>query len=223
MEFQRGHEYSGYFFTFEGGEGVGKSKQIELLADQLRSQGNSVLVLREPGGTAVGEQIRHTLQYSKQSVDMCPGAELMLFEASRAQLVHEIIKPALSKGGIVLSDRFYDSSTAYQGAGRKLDSVAVNFMNWFATGGLKPDLTFLIDLDPRVGMARAKGRELFDRMEAQTLDFYDRVRREFDKIAYDDPLRVKKIDGAQSIEEIHREIVGYVSDFMSNTPEYAPG
>lgn len=222
-EFKRGHDYLGYFFTFEGGEGIGKSTQLELLTKNLRSEGNNVLVLREPGGTDVGEQIRCVLQYSQKSEKMCPSAELMLFEASRAQLVNEVIRPALSRGEIVIFDRFYDSSTAYQGAGRKLDPVAVNFMNWFATGGLKPDLTFLIDLDPRVGVARAKGRELFDRMEAQSLDFFDSVRDQFNKIALEDPLRVKKIDGDQSIEAIRLEVARYASAFMSDPPEYVLG
>jgi dTMP kinase len=157
----------GTFITFEGGEGCGKSSQIKRLTARLQQMGRSVLVTREPGGTDVGEQIRHTLQYSKQSARMTSEAELLLFCASRAQLVREIILPALADGQIVLADRFHDSTNVYQGIARQLDPQTVAAINQFAINGCRPDLTILIDLDPVKGLERARGRELFDRMENQ--------------------------------------------------------
>ena len=196
----------GKFISFEGGEGCGKSTQIKRIVDSLQTSGRSALVLREPGGTNVGEQIRHVLQYSKQSAGMMSEAELLLFCASRAQLVREIIQPALAAGKIVIADRFFDSTTVYQGAGRQLDPVAVRFINEFAVGTCRPDLTLLIDLDPRVGLERARGRELFDRMENQSLDFYDRVRQGYLALARQEPARIKVVDGSQSLAVIAQQI-----------------
>ncbi len=201
----------GTFITFEGGEGCGKSTHIERLVARLRKEGRSALLTREPGGTQVGEQIRHVLQYSKQSAGMVAEAELLLFCASRAQLVREIIAPALSRGQIVICDRFYDSTTVYQGVGRKLDPVAVAAINRFAIGDCVPDLTLVIDLDPSVGLERARGRELFDRMENQSLKFYQRVRQGYLDLAKREPNRVKIIDGSQSIDVVERQIWELVS------------
>jgi len=197
---------AGKFITFEGGEGCGKSTQIKYVVDSLQTRGRSALVLREPGGTNVGEQIRHVLQYSKQSAGMMSEAELLLFCASRAQLVREIIQPALAAGKIVIADRFFDSTTVYQGAGRQLDTVAVRFINEFAIGTCRPDLTLVIDLDPRIGLERARGRELFDRMENQSLDFYDRVRQGYLALARQEPARIKVVDGNQSLTAIEQQI-----------------
>ena len=197
---------SGKFITFEGGEGCGKTTQIERVVARLRASGRPVLVLREPGGTNVGEQIRHVLQYSKQSVGMVPESELLLFCASRAQLVREIIQPALAAGQVVIADRFFDSTTVYQGAGRQLDPAAVRFINEFAIGTCRPNLTLLIDLDPRIGLERARGRELFDRMENQSLDFYDRVRQGYLALARQEPARIKVVDGSQSLAVIAQQI-----------------
>jgi len=197
---------AGKFITFEGGEGCGKSTQIKRAVDSLQTSGRSALVLREPGGTNVGEQIRHVLQYSKQSAGMMSEAELLLFCASRAQLVREIIQPALVAGKIVIADRFFDSTTVYQGAGRQLDPTAVRFINEFAIGTCRPDLTLVIDLDPRVGLERARGRELFDRMENQSLDFYDRVRQGYLALARQEPARIKVVDGNQSLTAIEQQI-----------------
>lgn len=197
---------TGTFITFEGGEGCGKSTHIQRVANRLRFDGRAVLTLREPGGTAVGEQIRHTLQHSRQSAAMTPEAELLLFSASRSQLVREIIRPALAKGEIVLSDRFYDSTTVYQGAGRKIDRENIAFLNRFAVGDCVPHLTILIDLDPRIGLERVKGRELFDRMENESLTFHERVRQGYLDLAQREPQRVKVVDGNQTLDAIAGQI-----------------
>src|SRR5580704_8952694 len=204
----------GIFITFEGGEGCGKSTHIDRLVAHLRQNGYQVLVAREPGGTNVGEQIRHILQYSKQSVAMVPEAELLLFCASRAQLVREVIEPALNDGHVVICDRFFDSTTVYQGVGRKITPQAVAAINTFAIGSNLPDLTLVIDLDPRIGLERARGRELFDRMENQSLDFYDRVRQGYLDLAGREPHRVKVIDGSQTIEVIAKQIWSLVANVL---------
>lgn len=196
----------GKFITFEGGEGCGKSTHIDRLVAHLRQKGYQVLVAREPGGTNVGEQIRHILQYSKQSVAMVPEAELLLFCASRAQLVREVIEPALNDGHIVICDRFFDSTTVYQGVGRKITPSAVATINNFAVGTNVPDLTLVIDLDPRIGLERARGRDLFDRMENQSLEFFDRVRQGYLDLAGREAHRVKVIDGGRSLEVIEKQI-----------------
>src|SRR6202012_4592513 len=140
----------GLFITFEGTEGCGKSTQVELLARQLRSLGHVVRTLREPGGTPIGEEIRHTLKHSKDNHAMTAEAELLLMNASRAQLVREIIRPALANGEIVLCDRFYDSTTAYQGYGRQLDLKMVQHIVNVAVGDTKPDLTLLLTISPEI-------------------------------------------------------------------------
>jgi dTMP kinase len=197
---------TGTFISFEGGEGCGKSTHIARVAARLHAQGQTVVLLREPGGTDVGEQIRHVLQYSKKSAAMVPETELLLFCASRAQLVRELIQPALDEGKIVLADRFFDSTTVYQGVGRKIDTDTVAVINRFAIGDCLPDLTVVIDLDPRIGLERARGRELFDRMENQTLDFHERVRQGYLDLARREPQRVKLVDGNQSLDAIGEQI-----------------
>ena len=198
--------HAGKFITFEGGEGCGKTTHIKRIAAHLRESGRTVLVLREPGGTDVGEQIRQVLQYSNQSTKMVSETELLLFCASRAQLVREIIQPALAAGQIVIADRFFDSTTVYQGAGRQLDAAGVKFINEFAIGDCRPNRTLVIDLDPRIGLERARGRELFDRMENQSLDFYDRVRQGYLALAQHEPARVKIVDGNQSLATVEQKI-----------------
>src|SRR5277367_6558268 len=204
----------GKLITFEGGEGSGKSTHIERLVTRLRQEGYPVMIAREPGGTEVGDQIRHILQYSKQSVAMVPEAELLLFCASRAQLVREVIEPARNDGRVVICDRFFDSTTVYQGVGRKIDPPAVAAINNFAVGVSVPDLTLVIDLDPRVGLERARGRELFDRMENQSLEFYERVRQGYLALAERESQRVKVIDGSQAIDTIAKQIWGLVTSVL---------
>jgi dTMP kinase len=196
----------GTFITFEGGEGCGKSTHIVRLVARLAKEGRPAILAREPGGTEVGEQIRHILQYSKQSAGMMPETELLLFCASRAQLVRELIEPALARGQVVVCDRFFDSTTVYQGVGRKLDPEKVALINRFAVGACTPDLTLVIDLDPRVGLERARGRELFDRMESQSQEFYQRVRQGYLDLAGREPDRIKVIDGSQNLEAVERQI-----------------
>jgi len=204
----------GRFITFEGGEGSGKSTHIEHLVARLRDEGHHVLIAREPGGTAVVEQIRHILQYSMQSAAMVPETELLLFCASCGQLVRQVIQPALVDGSIVICDRFFDSTTVYQGVGRKIDPQAVAAINNFAVGATLPDLTLVIDLDPRVGLERARGRELFDRMENQSLKFYERVRQGYLDLARREARRVKVIDGSRTIEEIAKQIWSLVKSVL---------
>jgi len=205
---------SGRFITFEGGEGSGKSTLIERVGARLREQGRTVLVVREPGGTETGEQIRHVLQYSKQAAAMVPEAELLLFCASRAQLVRELIQPARAEGRVVISDRFFDSTTVYQGVGRKLEPQLVETINRFAVGTCVPDLTVVIDLDPRIGLERARGRELFDRMENQTLDFYQRVRAGYLELARREPGRVRVVDGSGALAAVEEQVWKLVSGVL---------
>jgi len=196
----------GRFISFEGGEGTGKSTQIDRLATRLRGLGETVLVVQEPGGTGVGDQLCQVLKYSRASARMVAETELLLFCASRAQLVREVIQPALARGRLVIADRFCDSTTVYQGTGRLLDPLTVATINQFAVGNCMPDLTILIDLDPAIGLERARGRELFDRMENETLEFYQRVRQGFLDLAGREPNRIKVIDGHQSVDAMAGEI-----------------
>src|SRR6185312_2044949 len=149
----------GQFITFEGTEGCGKSTQIALLGERLTSAGRVVMQLREPGGTLIGEEIRHTLKHSSVNHAMTSEAELLLMSASRAQLVREIIRPALSAGEVVLCDRFYDSTTAYQGYGRGLDLKVIQAMTDFAVGGTHPDVTFLLRISSETSRARQASRQ----------------------------------------------------------------
>ncbi len=206
---------TGTFISFEGGEGCGKSTQLKRLSARLHRFGRSVLLTREPGGTDVGEQIRHTLQYNKQSAHMTHETELLLFCASRAQLVREVIQPALAEGQIVLADRFHDSTEVYQGQARQLDIAVVRTINRFVVGSCLPHLTIVIDLDPSTGLERARGRELFDRMEGQSLEFHQRVRQGYLDLARREPDRVKLVNGHQDLDTIEAEIWDLVSYVIS--------
>jgi len=196
----------GHFITFEGSEGCGKSTQARLLAEQLRAQHRKVLLTREPGGTVIGDEIRKILQYNRSSHNMTPECELLLFSASRAQHVREWIQPALDRGEIVICDRFLDSTTAYQGYGRGLSLDLIAKVHELAVGGCLPDLTIVIDIDPRIGLERARGRELFDRMENQTLQFYERARQGYLKLAQADPKRFVVIPGARPIGQVQADV-----------------
>lgn len=199
---------AGLFITFEGTEGSGKSTQLALLAERLRGLGHCVRTLREPGGTPIGEEIRHTLQHSEQNRAMTPEAELLLINASRAQLVREVIRPALAAGEIVLCDRFYDSTTAYQGAGRQLDASAVRTIIDFAVGDTRPDLTLLLGVPVSVSEARRAARRVHrgsqrDRLEEADRAFFERVEAGYRAIAAAEPERVRWIDATASIEAVH--------------------
>lgn len=198
----------GLFITFEGGEGCGKSTQIERLAGHLRAGGRTVHQTREPGGTQLGEAIRHLLQHDEAGHGMCPESELLLFTAARAQIVRELILPALERNEIVLCDRFADSTSVYQGVARDIDPFEVAAINQFACGGLVPDLTVLIDLDPEAGLQRARdGRDApLDRMEQEALAFHQQVRRGYLELAQIDHERFTVLDGSKNIETLEKEI-----------------
>ena len=200
----------GLFVTFEGGEGSGKTTQLKALLAVLRRSGLETIETRDPGGTAVGKQIRELL-LDREQVRMEAAAELFLYEASRAQLVAEVIRPALAQDRVVLCDRFCDSTVAYQGYGRGLDLTLIAELNAVATGGLAPDLTFLLDLEPGQGLERAAQREQQlrqrqDRMERELLAFHQRVRDGYRAIAAAEPRRVVVIDGARGMTEIEDDI-----------------
>jgi dTMP kinase len=190
----------GLFITFEGAEGCGKSSQIKWLAERLRQAGYpDVLELREPGGTAIGEEIRHTLQHSQDNRAMTPETELLLMNASRAQLVREVIRPALNAGRLVLCDRFYDSTTAYQGYGRQLDLKTLRSLTDFAVGDTRPDLTLLLQVTPEVGAERlqkrrSSGPPVRDRMEEADRSFFERVAEGYAAIAAAEPKRIFPVD-----------------------------
>jgi dTMP kinase len=201
----------GLFITFEGNEGSGKSTQISLLAQRLRSEGYNVRTLREPGGTPIGEEIRHTLKHSAANHAMTPEAELLLMNASRAQLVREVIRPALAAGDIILSDRFYDSTTAYQGYGRQLDLQVVNSIIDVAVGETRPDLTLLLLIPQAVSEQRRLARQstlpfMRDRMEEADQSFFARVARGYQALAAAEPNRVRPIDASGSVQELRETI-----------------
>jgi dTMP kinase len=198
----------GFLLSFEGSEGCGKSTQIALLAAHLKSQGQAVEVLREPGGTAIGEQIRHLLQHSNEGQTLTPEAELLLFAASRAQLVREKVRPLLETGVFVILDRFLDSTTVYQGIARGLPPASVQAINDFAVGSTLPHLTILLDLDTETAWSRiqATGREL-DRMESQPRAFFEKVRQGYLQQAKAEPERIVIVDAGRSPEAIHASLL----------------
>ena len=200
----------GVFISFEGGEGCGKSTQIRRLAERLESLGYSILLTREPGGTEIGEHLRQLLQFSKAGEAMTAETELLLFAASRAQLVREKIAPALAEGRIVLADRFLDSTTVYQGVARRLDPARVAEINQFAVGEYVPDLTFVLDLDTALARGRLLGRATVqgvpDRMENQPAAFYEAVREGYLRLARETPDRVRLLDASQPEEAIFSDL-----------------
>ena len=199
---------TGLFITFEGGEGCGKSTQIATLKARLEAMGKTVVQTREPGGTALGESVRNLLQYDDAGQGMSPEAELLLFAASRAQHVRELIAPAIAEGQIVLCDRFLDSTTVYQGVARAIDSKKVDTINQFAIGDTNPDLTILIDLPPEIGLARVHARSdgQLDRMEKEAIEFFQAVRQGYLDLAKSEPKRFLVLDGSQSVEELETQI-----------------
>jgi dTMP kinase len=200
----------GIFVTFEGGEGTGKSTQVKLLQRRLESAGLTVRALREPGGTAVGEAVRHIL-LDPDHEGLDPHAELLLYEAARTQLVAEVIEPALASGEVVLCDRFYDSSTAYQGYGRGLPVEEVTRLNAVATAGCIPDRTLVLDVDPALGVTRATSRGA-DRLEGEDLAFHERVRSGFLAIAAAEPQRVRVLDASGDIEDVSEKVEAALID-----------
>jgi len=203
----------GLFITFEGTEGCGKSTQVGLLADRLRSMGCFVRTLREPGGTPIGEEIRHTLKHSHQNQAMTPEAELLLMNASRAQLVREVIRPALAAGEIILCDRFYDSTVAYQGYGRELNLTTVRQVIDMAVGNTRPDLTLLLHVTTEVSEGRRLARQpnlpmeiQRDRFEENDRAFFERVALGYNAIAETEPNRVRIIDASGSVDDVQQAV-----------------
>ena len=205
----------GVFISFEGSEGCGKSTQAARLAARLEKAGLRVLMTREPGGTAIGEKIRDLLQFAPEGSAMTPETELLLFEASRSQLVRETIRPALEQGSVVISDRFFDSTTVYQGVARRLEPDVVAMLNNFAAGGDRPDLTIILDVDLATARARMLRRVrpvvAIDRMEQEPLEFYERVCEGYRELARREPARIRLLDGARSPDDVESEIWREVS------------
>jgi dTMP kinase len=210
---------SGLFITFEGTEGSGKSTQIVLLSKRLRALGHKVRALREPGGTPIGEEIRHTLKHSSRNQQMQSETELLLMNASRAQLVREVIRPALAANEIIVCDRFYDSTIAYQGYGRQLDLHTVRSVIDFAVGKTRPALTFLLTVSQEMSEQRRLARQstlqfMRDRMEEADRSFFQRVAQGYDAIAKAEPERIRPIDGSGSVQSIEEAIWNAVQPLL---------
>ena len=213
---------NGLFITFEGTEGCGKSTQVGLLAERLRSMGCFVRTLREPGGTPIGEEIRHTLKHSHQNHAMTPEAELLLMNSSRAQLVREVIRPAIGAGEIILCDRFYDSTIAYQGYGRELNLATVRQVIDLAVGETRPDLTLLLQVSTEVSEGRRLARQpnlpleiQRDRFEENDRAFFDRVALGYRAIAETEPNRVKVIDAGGSVDDVRQAIWSRIQHLLA--------
>lgn len=204
----------GKLISFEGSEGSGKSTQIALLAAHFQKEGRDVVSTREPGGTEIGEQIRNIIVHNSKGDEMCPETELLLFTAARAQLVREVIAPALTRGAVVLSDRFLDSSTVYQGIGRNLAADPVAQINRFAVGNVMPDITIVIDVPTELGLERIRQRasDLPDRMERENIDFYQKIREGYLVLAKGMPDRFAVVDGTQSQDAVAKKIWAAVKD-----------
>lgn len=208
------------FITFEGADGSGKTTQAELLTKALQEKGFDVIHTYEPGGTEISEKIREILLDPKNS-NMSALTELFLYLASRAQHVNEIIKPALTEGKIVICDRFIDATLAYQGYGRGLDKDLIQKLNSLVSQDIKPDLTFILDVDPNEGLQKAINlhKNLYprgkgDRIEQEDIEFHHKVRTGYLKIADQDPQRVKIINRKKDVKEIHQIILKYVNEFI---------
>lgn len=197
--------------TFEGPDGSGKTTQLTLLAEFLGQQGYSLIRVREPGGTRIGERIREVL-HDHTHQEMQPRAEVLLYSAARAQLIGEIIRPALAEGRIVLCDRFYDSTFAYQGYGHGLELEALRSITEFATGGLKPDLTIYFDISPEEGLRRRQRDDQaeWNRLDALGLEFHKRVHDGYRKLIAEEPGRWVVVDGDRTVEAIQDEVRGIV-------------
>jgi dTMP kinase len=204
------------FITLEGPDGSGKTLQIHLLEEFLTAKGYTVFCGREPGDTLIGEQIRQVLM-DHQNKNMHPRTETLLFCAARAQLVQEVLKPHLERGDIVLLDRYADSTMAYQGYGHQFDLDLIRSLLHFATGGLRPDLTFLLDVDPQTGLERRqKGGGEWNRMDAYVLQYHQRVRRGYLEMAQADPQRWKIVDASRQPDVVQSDLQEILLSYLSN-------
>ena len=208
----------GIFITLEGADGCGKSTQAARLAARIEEAGREVVRLREPGGTPISEKIR-SLVLDPANAEMAPECELLLFEASRAQLVREVVQPAVARGAVVLCDRFYDSTYAYQAAGRSLDEGIIRRANALGSCGVDPERTLVLDMDTDAALARAT-RDGADRMEAEGVAFQRRVREGYLRLAAEEPGRVRVVDAAGALEEVEASLAAALVDLL---PELAGG
>lgn len=204
----------GIFISFEGIEGSGKSTQANLLYKYLINKGFKVILTEEPGGTRIGKKIRKVLLDSKNK-DILPITELLLYNASRAQHINEVIIPSLNKGVIVITDRFTDSTFAYQGYGRGIDLNIIFAIDKLSTSSLRPDITFLLDLDVEIGLKRNQGINKADRLELEDIEFHNRVRKGYIELASKEPDRIKLIDASKNITFTHNKIVKLAMNFLS--------
>ncbi|PTY04876.1 dTMP kinase [Opitutaceae bacterium EW11] len=214
---------AGKLISFEGSEGSGKTTQIARLAQRLQKLGRDVISTREPGGTEIGEQVRNIIVHNSKGDEMCAETELLLFAAARAQLVREVIAPALLRGAFVLSDRFLDSSTVYQGVARNLSMDPINQINRFAVGNVMPHLTIIIDVPTQVSLARIRQRasDLPDRMERENIGFYEKVREGYLLLAKGIPERFFVVDGTQTEDVIEKKIWAEVEKRLGPIPTAA--
>lgn len=202
---------AGMFISFEGGEGAGKSTQIAVVKEYFLKRKQQVLLTIEPGGTELGKVIRQALLHGE---NMSPRAEALLYAADRAHHVETLVRPAIANGMVVLTDRYLDSSVAYQGAARNLGTQEVRTLSIWATKELLPDLTFLIDLDPQLGFSRRAGTSL-DRLESESIDFHQKVRTKFLEIAAAEPHRIKVIDASRSLTEVSAAIIDHIETYLN--------
>lgn len=202
----------GLFITLEGADGCGKSTQSAILADRIAATGREVVRLREPGGTAVSEKIR-ALVLDPENSEMAPECELLLFEASRAQLVRQVIEPALARGAVVVCDRFYDSTFAYQAAGRSLAEQTIRAANALGSCGVAPDRTLVLDMDTDAALSRAT-RDGADRMEAEGVAFQRRVREGYLRLVAEEPRRVRRVDATGTVEEVAGRLADALADLL---------
>jgi dTMP kinase len=203
----------GTFISIEGIEGTGKSTQARLLANHLREKGFTVAETAEPGGTPISRKIRQIL-LSPEHGEMDAVTELLLYNASRVQHIKQIIMPAIERGDIVITDRFSDSTVAYQGFGRGIDLGLVDDLDRIATNRMRPDITILLDIDAATGLARNIKAKKSDRLELEDISFHERVRKGFIAIASKEPERIKLVDCSGSMDEVHREVAGIIDSFL---------
>ncbi|MFZ5857551.1 MAG: dTMP kinase [Chloroflexota bacterium] len=202
------------FITLEGPEGSGKTSHIPYLVEYFREKGYAIFPTREPGGTSIGEQIREVL-HSLKNTEMHARTETLLYQAARAQFVEQVVRPRLALGEIVLSDRYYDSTIAYQGYGHQQDLEQVRALIKYATGGLVPDLTILLDVDVEIGLKRKQKADEWNRLDAYTVDFHRRVRAGYQEMVKQEPVRWRVVDASRDWQSVQEELRGVIESKIS--------